>query len=76
MINAVVLLLLAVMVVGALSVIAVAAFSSQFFYGWIRRKNTRPLTEEEKWQETSAMAHYGTTSSYTDTTVPVIRKRP
>jgi len=52
----VLVLLLVAMVIGAVLTIAVSAFSSQFFYDWVRRKNTRSLTDEEKWQETSIEA--------------------
>ena len=50
MLNVIVLLALVFTVVGA---IWLAVLAGQSFYGWMRETYTRPLTEEEKWQETS-----------------------
>lgn len=34
-------------------VVALAIYAGRSVYGWLRTTQTRPLTEEEKWQETS-----------------------
>lgn len=50
MLNVVVLLSLSFIIAAA---VCLAVFAGQSVYGWVRGKYARPLTDEEKWQETS-----------------------